>query len=131
MEETVNAAMSQAQELAASAEDYASNLISSAKENTDTLYHKLNSRSSVLLVEAERNAAILKQAVDEYAESKRMEGEEQFKKNDPVVVKMKEWVDEQYANGRNTGISNRELRQLLKKILQRGVDGEAEEGGLE
>ncbi len=60
-----------------------------------------------------------------------LEGEEQFKKNDPVVVKMKEWVDEQYANGRNTGISNRELRQLLKKILQRGVDGEAEEGGLE
>ena len=63
-----------------------------------------------------------------------LSGEEQFKKTDPVVVKMKEWVDQQYADGRNTGISNRELRQLLKRLMQRGADSEAddeEEGGAE
>ena len=56
-------------------------------------------------------------------------GEDQYKKNDPVVLRIKEWVDEQYAQGRTTGISNRELRALLKNLLARGAEAEEDEEG--
>lgn len=46
-----------------------------------------------------------------------IEGEE-IKKDNPIVLALKEWVDEQYEDGRTTGISNRELRTKLKEIIE-------------
>lgn len=36
-------------------------------------------------------------------------------KQDPIIKFMKTWVDEQYANGRQTSISDAELRVLVNK----------------
>ncbi len=44
---------------------------------------------------------------------------EEFSKNDPIVVRIKEWVDSEYDKGRTTNISNRELRQKLKEELKK------------
>ena len=45
----------------------------------------------------------------------RLEGADAVKKNDEVVVKIKEWVDAEYENGRQTAISNSELTLLAEK----------------
>ena len=45
-----------------------------------------------------------------------LEGEKMYKKNDPLVATLKEWVDEMYADGRNTSISNREIRHKLREL---------------
>lgn len=43
---------------------------------------------------------------------------EAIDKNDPVVVKMKEWVDSEYDNGRITVITDDELVKLLKETQE-------------
>ncbi len=45
----------------------------------------------------------------------RLIGEEAMTKKDPMVVYIKEWVDAQYAAGRQTVISSKELEQLIIK----------------
>ncbi len=45
----------------------------------------------------------------------RLSGEEAMTKKDPLVVHIKEWVDEQYAAGRQTVISSKELERLIIK----------------
>ena len=42
----------------------------------------------------------------------RLTGDAAYTKKDPVVIKMQEWVDEQYAEGRQTLISDEELEAL-------------------
>lgn len=42
--------------------------------------------------------------------------EKQVDKKDPLVLKLKEWIDELYENGRNTNISNREMRMKIKEL---------------
>ena len=37
-------------------------------------------------------------------------------KDSPLVVKMKEWVDEMYADGRTTSLSNRELEEKIREL---------------
>lgn len=41
---------------------------------------------------------------------------EQIRKDDPRVAKLKEWVDAQYAEGRVTNISNRELNDACRQL---------------
>jgi hypothetical protein len=43
----------------------------------------------------------------------RLTGDEMITKKDPLVVKIKSWVDEQYAAGRQTVISTAELEKLI------------------
>ncbi len=45
----------------------------------------------------------------------RLSDGEAVTKKDPIVVYIKEWVDEQYACGRQTVISSRELENLIQK----------------
>ncbi len=42
-------------------------------------------------------------------------GDDQVSKQHPVVVKVKEWVDKQYENGRVTQISDKELMRIVAK----------------
>ena len=44
----------------------------------------------------------------------RLTGEKAIDKKHPTVVKIKEWVDNEYANGRVTVISDDELISLVK-----------------
>ena len=39
-------------------------------------------------------------------------------KRDPVVVALKEWVDEEYENGRLTSLSNKELEEKIAELSQ-------------
>lgn len=41
---------------------------------------------------------------------------EKVEKDDPRVLKLKEWVDEQYANGRVTVLSNQELMDAVRQL---------------
>jgi len=41
----------------------------------------------------------------------------QVDKKDPRVQKVKEWVDNQYENGRNTSISDDELKEVVKEVF--------------
>jgi isopropylmalate/homocitrate/citramalate synthase len=45
----------------------------------------------------------------------RLSGSDAITKKDPIVAYIKEWVDEQYAGGRQTVISSRELEKLIEK----------------
>jgi isopropylmalate/homocitrate/citramalate synthase len=45
----------------------------------------------------------------------RLSGSDAVTKKDPIVAYIKEWVDEQYAGGRQTVISSRELEKLIEK----------------
>lgn len=45
-------------------------------------------------------------------------GENEIRKEDPIVAELKEWIDRQYDEGRTTNISNRELREKLKEMKQ-------------
>jgi isopropylmalate/homocitrate/citramalate synthase len=45
-----------------------------------------------------------------------LKGEETIDKKDEVIVKMKELVDKQYAEGRTTSISGQELEEMLKTV---------------
>ncbi len=45
----------------------------------------------------------------------RLSGDEAVTKKDPLVAYIKTWVDEQYADGRQTVISSRELEKLIQK----------------
>ncbi|MDD4879240.1 MAG: hypothetical protein PHR22_02150, partial [Candidatus Omnitrophica bacterium] len=43
--------------------------------------------------------------------------DEQVTKDNPGVLKIKEWVDSEYAKGRTTVISNQEMLRKAKKFL--------------
>ncbi|MEA4964489.1 MAG: 2-isopropylmalate synthase [Oscillospiraceae bacterium] len=43
-------------------------------------------------------------------------GEQQIDKRDPLVVKMKEWIDGEYEDGRQTVLSNKELEDKLTAL---------------
>ena len=45
-----------------------------------------------------------------------LKGDEIIDKKDPIVIKLKEWVDSEYEQGRQTAISNSELEKHLKEL---------------
>lgn len=46
----------------------------------------------------------------------RLSKEESYAKNDPIIVKIKELVDAEYARGRNTAMGDEELITFLKQV---------------
>ena len=46
----------------------------------------------------------------------RLRGEHQLSKRDTLVEKLKVWVDEQYAGGRTTALSNEELEEKIAEL---------------
>ena len=46
----------------------------------------------------------------------RLEGDDMYTKDSPLVIKLKEWVDEQYADGRTTVLSTKELERKILEI---------------
>lgn len=45
-----------------------------------------------------------------------LEGDEKMTKDSPIVVQLKEWVDEMYADGRTTSLANKELEDKIKEL---------------
>ena len=46
----------------------------------------------------------------------RLSGKQRVEKHDPLVVALKEWVDKEYEDGRQTVISNKELEQKIAAL---------------
>jgi isopropylmalate/homocitrate/citramalate synthase len=49
-------------------------------------------------------------------ENYRLEGEEQIDKRDPLVSALKDWVDREYEDGRQTALSNSELEEKIVEL---------------
>ena len=45
-----------------------------------------------------------------------LEGEEQLDKRSDLVIAMKEWVDSQYEDGRQTAMTDRELEEKIDEL---------------
>ena len=43
-------------------------------------------------------------------------GENELSKKDPLIVSIKEWIDQQYEEGRQTVISHKEMEELIEKF---------------
>lgn len=50
----------------------------------------------------------------------RLSGDDAVTKRDPMVAYIKEWVDAQYAEGRQTAITTKELEKLIMEYKQNG-----------
>ncbi|HOJ49832.1 MAG TPA: 2-isopropylmalate synthase [Spirochaetota bacterium] len=50
-----------------------------------------------------------------------LSGNNMLKKNDPRVLSILDWVNEQYKSGRTTSISDLEMEELIKKYFPKGV----------
>lgn len=48
----------------------------------------------------------------------KLSGEEQLDKTNPIVLKVKEWVDKQYEEGRITVITDEELETIIRKTCK-------------
>ena len=46
----------------------------------------------------------------------RLEGDDMLDKKSPLVIAMKEWVDSQYEDGRQTVLSDRELEDKIQEL---------------
>ena len=46
----------------------------------------------------------------------RLEEDEKLDKKSPLVIAMKEWVDEQYEEGRQTAMTDRELEEKIAEL---------------
>ena len=49
----------------------------------------------------------------------RLAGSEKMTKNDEIVLKMKDWVDEMYADGRTTSLSTGEIEDKLRELSEK------------
>ena len=45
-----------------------------------------------------------------------LSGDAELKKNDPLVVALKAWVDEQYEEGRQTAMTDKELEEKIEEL---------------
>ncbi len=43
-------------------------------------------------------------------------GENQLSKQDPLIIAMKTWIDDQYENGRQTVISHKEMEEMIEHL---------------
>ncbi len=43
-------------------------------------------------------------------------GDEELSKKDPLIISIKEWIDQQYEEGRQTVISHKEMEELIEKF---------------
>ena len=52
-----------------------------------------------------------------------LEGDQAVDKRDPLVVAMKEWVDQEYEGGRQTALTNHELEQKVAELSEGRFNG--------
>ena len=45
-----------------------------------------------------------------------LEGTDQVDKRDPLIMQMKEWIDKEYEDGRQTILSNKELEAMIERL---------------
>ena len=45
-------------------------------------------------------------------------GDERMTKDNPVVAALKDWVDEMYADGRTTSLSNQEMEDKISELTK-------------
>lgn len=45
-----------------------------------------------------------------------LSGENQVQKSDPLVQQLKEWIDAEYAGGRQTALSTAEIEEHVEKL---------------
>ena len=76
----------------------------------------LNKKPGVIISKTSGHAGIAYWLNDHFD----LEGDNMFTKDDAPVIELKDWVDEMYADGRTTSISNREIRQKLKEMSSNG-----------
>ena len=74
---------------------------------------KLLNRPVVVAVNEHSGAAGLAHWVNRYFNLK---GDKALDKKDPRLLRVKEWVDAQYAAGRNTVIGDNELEQAIRRL---------------
>ena len=72
----------------------------------------LGRRPAVLLSNTSGLAGIAYWINDAY----RLKGDEMVDKKDPIVIALKEWIDAEYENGRQTSLSNHEIESKLEEI---------------
>ena len=72
----------------------------------------LNRSASVLVSKTSGLAGIAYWLNEHY----RLTGDEAFTKKDPLVIAMKEWVDREYEDGRQTSLSTGELEAKVKEL---------------
>jgi len=78
----------------------------------------LNRPASVLISKTSGLAGIAYWINENY----RLVGEKAVNKKDPLVIALKEWVDAEYENGRQTSISNGELEDHINAICPNRFD---------
>ena len=49
----------------------------------------------------------------------RLKGDDKIGKNDPLVLSLKKWVDDQYEDGRQTMITDQELEEQIKELTKK------------
>lgn len=72
----------------------------------------LNRSASVLISNTSGLAGIAYWINENYA----LTGDEQVDKRSPLVMAVKEWVDKEYAAGRQTSLSNEELEEKIEQL---------------
>ncbi len=70
-------------------------------------------RPAMVIVDATSGTAGIAYWINGYYH---LEGDLQIDKRDPLVIKMKELVDKEYAEGRNTAMGDFELDQMVKNL---------------
>ena len=46
----------------------------------------------------------------------RLEEEEKLGKHDPLIISMKDWIDQEYEEGRQNVMTDRELEEMLERL---------------
>ena len=46
----------------------------------------------------------------------RLKGDQQVQKHDPLVITMKDWVDQEYEDGRQTVMTDKELDAMVERL---------------
>ncbi len=77
--------------------------------DTDRLLHR---KPSVLLGKTSGLAGIAYWINENYG----LSGENQVQKSDPLVQQLKEWIDAEYAGGRQTALSTAEIEEHVEKL---------------
>lgn len=72
----------------------------------------LNKKPSVLIGKDSGLAGIAYWINDTYG----LEGEETIDKHSDLVINLKKWIDEEYQNGRQTALSNKELETKIEEL---------------
>ena len=49
-------------------------------------------------------------------------GDEKMTKDNPLVISLKDWVDEMYADGRTTSLSNQEMENKISQLTKGALE---------